>query len=155
MGYELDDFEEFENCMEDLIKDWDLKKEFLLRRLGRIYQREVKKLTPRDTSNLVNKINVGEPEKDEIMVGTNVEYAIYVEEGHMQNARFVPGYWRGTEGFQYIPYFEGSEGVGGMMLEEKFIEGAHMFKKGWNKAKPRVRTEIKDFMNELYREFNE
>jgi hypothetical protein len=150
MSYETEGFDEFIDNAEELVKDWKYKKEFLLRRLARIYQREVKKLTPRDTSNLVNKINVGDPENDEIEVGTNVEYVIYVEEGHKQNARFVPGYWRETQGFQYIPYFEG----GGMMLEDKFIEGAHMFKKGKNKSDKKWRREVKDFMREIERELN-
>ena len=57
-------------------------------------------------------------------VGTNVEYAGYVNDGHWTNTkgverRFVPGYW---EGDRFI-YDRSAEG--GMMLKQHWVEGAH------------------------------
>ncbi len=57
-------------------------------------------------------------------VGTNVEYASYVNDGHWTNpkgvaVRFVPGRWVGDR-FIYEP---GAKT--GMVLKQKWVEGAH------------------------------
>lgn len=57
-------------------------------------------------------------------VGTNVEYAKYVNDGHWTNpkgveTRFVPGYWQGDR-FIYDPNADG-----GMVLKQKWVPGAH------------------------------
>lgn len=62
----------------------------------------------------------------EIEVGTNVEYASYVNDGHWLNPkgvnmRWVPGRWAG-ERFVYEP---GAKT--GMLLKQKWIEGSHYF----------------------------
>ena len=62
-------------------------------------------------------------------VGTNVEYASYVNDGHWtckpgEKMRFVPGYWVG-EKFIYDKSAEG-----GMVLKQKWIEGRHYWEGG-------------------------
>lgn len=62
----------------------------------------------------------------EIEVGTNVEYASFVNDGHWLNPkgvnmRWVPGHWTG-ERFVYEP---GAKT--GMLLKQKWIEGSHYF----------------------------
>jgi hypothetical protein len=59
-----------------------------------------------------------------VFVGTNVEYAQYVNDGFQQEAgRFVPGEWRsGT--FHYIPGHDS-----GMVLTGQIVPGAKMFEK--------------------------
>ena len=57
-------------------------------------------------------------------VGTNIDYAAYVNDGHWTNekgvdVRFVPGRWEG-ERFIYDP----SE-KGGMVLKQHWVEGSH------------------------------
>ena len=57
-------------------------------------------------------------------VGTSVEYAGYVNDGHWTNTkgverRFVPGYWEGDR-FIYDPAAKG-----GMMLKQHWVEGKH------------------------------
>lgn len=57
-------------------------------------------------------------------VGTNVEYAKYVNDGHWTNPkgvekRFVPGYWQGDR-FIYDP-----DADSGMVLKQKWVPGAH------------------------------
>lgn len=59
-----------------------------------------------------------------VEVGTNVEYASYVNAGHWLNpkgvqTRFVPGHWSG-EHFIYEP---GAKT--GMLLRQKWVEGSH------------------------------
>lgn len=62
----------------------------------------------------------------QIEVGTNVEYASFVNDGHCLNPRsvdmrWVPGEWQG-ERFIYQP---GAKT--GMLLKQKWIEGSHYF----------------------------
>lgn len=62
----------------------------------------------------------------QIEVGTNVEYAFFVNDGHWLNPRgvdmrWVPGEWQG-ERFIYQP---GAKT--GMLLKQKWIEGSHYF----------------------------
>lgn len=57
-------------------------------------------------------------------VGTSVNYASYVNDGHWTNTkgverRFVPGYWEGDR-FIYDPSADG-----GMMLKQHWVEGKH------------------------------
>lgn len=57
-------------------------------------------------------------------VGTNLDYAGYVNDGHWTNAkgverRWVPGYWQGDR-FIYDPAADS-----GMMLKQHWVEGKH------------------------------
>lgn len=57
-------------------------------------------------------------------IGTHVDYASYVNDGHWTNpkgvaVRFVPGQWNGDK-FEYIP---GSKT--GMVLKQHWVEGKH------------------------------
>jgi len=57
-------------------------------------------------------------------VGTNVNYAAFVNDGHWTcpkgvEKRFVPGYWSGNR-FTYD-----RSAKGGMMLKQKWVEGRH------------------------------
>ena len=61
-----------------------------------------------------------------IEVGTNLEYASYVNDGHWTNpkgvkTRWVPGYWEG-ETFTYDP-----DAKTGMLLKQRWVEGTHYF----------------------------
>jgi hypothetical protein len=81
-----------------------------------------------------NKNNVWEASHDglTLTVGTNVEYASYVNDGHWTNpkgvyVRWVPGYWQGNIGpggmnsrFVYDP---GAKT--GMLLKQHWVEGKH------------------------------
>ena len=76
--------------------------------------------------------NVWELEEDGLVleVGSSVEYAGYVNDGHWTNTkgvamRFVPGYWEGegeNSKFIYDPDAEG-----GMVLKQHWVEGKHYF----------------------------
>lgn len=60
-------------------------------------------------------------------VGTNLNYAKYVEDGHWKNSkgvkqRWVPGRWSGDR-FIYDP----AETESGMLLKQDWVEGKHYF----------------------------
>ena len=55
-------------------------------------------------------------------IGTRVEYARWVNDGHSQQpGRFIPGVWSGDR-FIYTP---GADS--GMVLKASFVEGSHFF----------------------------
>ena len=61
-------------------------------------------------------------------VGTNVEYASYVNDGHWTNPkgierRFVPGHWEKANGKDRFIYTPGEKT--GMVLKMKWVEGKH------------------------------
>lgn len=57
-----------------------------------------------------------------LIIGTNVKYAEWVNDGHRQKpGRFVPGYWEGKH-FRYSP---GAKS--GMVLKASFVAGSHYF----------------------------
>lgn len=59
-----------------------------------------------------------------LTIGTNVEYAQWVNDGHRQSpGRFIPGFWEGGH-FRYSP---GAKS--GMVLKASFVAGSHFFDK--------------------------
>lgn len=59
-----------------------------------------------------------------LTVGTSVEYAKWVNDGHRQQpGRFIPGVWEGKH-FRYIPGHRT-----GMVLKANFVKGSHFFDK--------------------------
>lgn len=59
-----------------------------------------------------------------LTIGTSVEYAKWVNDGHRQKpGRFVPGVWEGNY-FRYVP---GAKT--GMVLKASFVQGSHFFDK--------------------------
>lgn len=100
----------------------------------RIVSEEIIRREVVDTRLLLNSFQKGGPDgmwniKDgglTLEVGTNVEYASYVNDGHWTNpkgvdTRWIPGYWNGDK-FTYTP---GAET--GMLLHQKWIEGRHFW----------------------------
>lgn len=78
-----------------------------------------------DTRRLLNSFDKGGKDNVWIIknggltleIGTNVEYAVFVNDGHRQKRRWVPGRWKGNK-FIYDPSSDT-----GMMLTERFVPG--------------------------------
>lgn len=111
----------------------DRMKDRVLRTVGLRIQEYLDDLTPARSGRLKGSMSVGHPDNvfkiqvgrtSYVFVGTAVEYAAAVNDGHTQRkGRFVPGFWSsGT--FHYQP--GASEG---MVLTGKVIPGAFMFEK--------------------------
>jgi Bacteriophage HK97-gp10, putative tail-component len=92
-----------------------------------LIQDEIIRTETTDTRWLLNSFQRGHSENVwsisngglTLEVGTNVNYASFANDGHMQNSRFVPGYWKGDR-FVYEP-----SSNTGMMLSTKFVSGSH------------------------------
>jgi len=99
-----------------------------------IVQDEIIRTETVDTRRLLNSFNRGDSENVwsitngglTLEVGTNLDYASYVNDGHNtisldsgKDRRWVPGYWEGDR-FVYDPDAET-----GMLLKQQWVEGSH------------------------------
>ncbi|BDG48778.1 HK97 gp10 family phage protein [Parageobacillus sp. KH3-4] len=100
-----------------------------------IVQDEIIRTQTVDTRNLLNSFKKGDSENVweiksgglALHVGTNLDYASYVNDGHFtidpnknQDRRWVPGRWKGDR-FEYDP----DEKESGMLLKFQWVEGSH------------------------------
>jgi hypothetical protein len=150
LGFSIEGWDEFVENFAEFVDKWEAKKAELLNRMGSIYQRDVQSNVPVDTSRLVDSIFVftdGIPQ-DYVEVGTNVEYALYVNDGHVQHKRFLPADRLSAGGrTKYLK--DGSKGI---MLKERYVNGAFFMEKGFNDAKPKLERLINSFMESCARE---
>ena len=81
-------------------------------------------------------------------MGTNVHYALYVNDGHVQHRRFLPAERLSAGGrAKYL-----KDGGKGIMLSERYVSGKFFMEKGFNDAKPRLQTLVNSFMEQVARE---
>ena len=149
-GLTVEGWDEFVDNFEALVDNWKAKKKILLERMANIYHGEVIPHVPVDTSRLVDNIFIfgyGIPQ-DYIEVGTNVEYALYVNDGHVQHRRFLPAERLSAGGrAKYL-----KSGGKGIMLSERYVAGNFFMEKGMNDAKPRLNRLVDSFLREIARE---
>lgn len=139
------------------------KKEFdnFLEALGveflRVVQETIITTNTMDTRRLLNSFSKGsqdgvwEAGDGFLTVGTNVEYAELANDGHNQNARFVPGYWQGDK-FIYSP-----DANTGMMLTTRWVEGKHYWDialKAMDKIIPKfAEKKLEEWLTNYFSEF--
>lgn len=151
LGFSIEGWDEFVERFADLVDKWGDKKKILLERMGNIYHAEIIPNVPVDTSRLVDSLFVfgdGIPQ-DYVEVGTNVEYALYVNDGHVQHRRFLPADKLTVGG--KTKYLKNSNQKG-IMLSERYVNGAFFMEKGWQTAKPRLERLAESFMRDCARE---
>ena len=150
-GLSIEGWAEFVERFEELVENWDAKKRVLLERMGNIYHGEIIPHVPVDTSRLLDSIFVfgdGIP-NDYVEVGTNVHYALYVNDGHVQHRRFLPADRLSAGG--RTKYLRNGNNKG-IMLKERYVQGAFFMEKGFNDAKPRIERLVHSFMEQIARE---
>ena len=150
-GFTIEGWDDFVENFSKFVDKWADKKKILLQRMANIYHGEVIPHVPVDTSRLVDSITIfgeGIPH-DFVEVGTNVEYALYVNDGHVQHKRFLPADKLSVGGrAKYLK----SRDQKGIMLKEKYVQGAHYMDKGLTAAKPSLTRLVNSFMEECARE---
>lgn len=131
----------FDKCIKAGNGEFKKELEVFLEGIGteflRIIEDEIIRRKVVDTRLLLNSFHKGDGENFwdisdgglTLEVGSNVEYAGYVNDGHWtcgkgEAMRFVPGYWEGDR-FQYDP-----SASTGMMLKQKWVEGKHFWESG-------------------------
>lgn len=110
----MNDYEIKDNT-EEIIGKIEAAKKRALERIGQTAEGFAKKLCPVDTGGLRNSIN-HKVQKDEVYIGTNKEYAAYVELGtgkYYDGGRKTPwayqdakGNWHMTHGQRARPYLK-------------------------------------------------
>lgn len=151
LGFSIEGWDEFVERFADLVDKWGDKKKILLERMGNIYHAEIIPNVPVDTSRLVDSLFVfgdGIPQ-DYVEVGTNVEHALYVNDGHVQHRRFLPADKLTVGG--KTKYLKNSNQKG-IMLSERYVNGAFFMEKGMQSAKPRLERLAESFMRQIARE---
>lgn len=152
----IDGWEEFTARCEALVDKWEEKKLSLMQKMAKVCLEEITPLIPVDTSNLVSKFQVGVVTPDEAEIGTNVHYALYVNDGHVQRKRFLPISYLSANGRKKYVHTTGKKGKdgtgGGIMLKEKYIPGVHFLENGMQSAEPRLQTLGDSFMEQIGRE---
>lgn len=157
-GFEIEGWVEFVEAYSKFIDKWEEKKIVLLQRIGNIMEEEIKPLIPVDTSNLVDKFTVSVTGSESVSYSTNVEYALYVNDGHVQHKRFLPIRCLSAGGKKILVSKYGKQrkgkkgGIGGIMLKERYVSGKHYIENGMATAHPRIETLIDDFMEKMMRE---
>lgn len=150
LGFSIEGWDDFVKNFAQFVDMWEEKKAKLLIRMGNIYHSAIIPHVPTDTSRLVDSIFVVEDgiPQDYVEVGTNVEYALYVNDGHVQHKRFLPAEKLSAGGrTKYL-----KNGGKGIMLSERYVPGVHFMEKGFNDAKPRLERLIESFMRDCKRE---
>lgn len=151
VGFSIEGWDEFVENFSKLVDSWEAKKAKLLMRMGNIYHEEIIPNVPVDTSRLADSIFVfgeGIPQ-DYVEVGTNVEYALYVNDGHVQHRRFLPADKLTVGG--KTKYLKNKDQKG-IMLSERYVNGAFFMEKGMQSAKPRLERLVASFMRDCARE---
>ena len=151
VGFSIEGWAEFVEFFAKFVDQWEAKKAILLRRMGNIYLNSVLPFVPVDTSRLVDSMFLFDDgiSEDYVEVGTNVKYALFVDEGHVQHKRFLPADRLSVGGkSKYLK----SKDQKGIMLKERYVQGAHFMDKGMTAAKPSLTRLVNSFMEECARE---
>lgn len=148
-GFEIEGWEEFVEAYSSLIDKWEAKKVELLRKIGNIMEEEIAPNIPVDTSRLVSSFTVSVSGSDSVQYSTNVEYALYVNDGHVQHKRFLPIRCLSAGGRSKYVHSNNAKGI---MLKERYVAGKHYIENGMTTAQPRIETLIDSFMEKMIRE---
>ena len=147
MGFDSREFEELLDGLKSLQKQHEVFIRNFLTEMGLRALAQVKPLTPVDTGNLRERWELSQVFRKGdslyIVIFNPVEYASFVEDGHMQRARFVPGSFLGGK-FEYIKGYPM-----GMVLSNKWIPGHHMARISINK----IERELPKRYDRAFKEF--
>lgn len=113
---------------------------------------EIKPLVPVDTSRLADSFSFYvdvSGSLGSVEYGTNVEYALYVNDGHVQHRRFLPAERLSANGKSVYLKKKDQKGI---MLSERYIQGKFFLEKGAQSAKPRIERACDSWLRDTLRE---
>lgn len=147
--FTVEGWDEFTLAFQALIDRWEQKKIGLLQHIGNIMEEEIKPLIPVDTSRLESSFSVTVGGSESVEYSTNVEYALYVNDGHVQHKRFLPVRYLSAGGRQKYIRYSGKKGI---MLKERYVAGKHFIEDGMQNATPRIERLIVSWIEQAFRE---
>lgn len=126
MGFDAKAFKQFQKDFGELEREYHkFLSQFLLQEALRSLAK-TKKRTPVDYGNLRNAWRVTKVMRKGdslyVVIFNPLEYASFIEDGHRQEKRFLPGKVDGKGKFRYIKGYKD----GGIMLSNKWVKGYHM-----------------------------
>lgn len=127
-------FEQLTQSFKQLSKDYDKFLDDFIIREGNRCLANTKRRTPVDMGTLRNRWKLSGPFKrgntKYVVIHNNLNYASFVEDGHMQHERFLPIKYleQSPKGSQLAASLRQKYGddIQGIMLKEKWINGHHM-----------------------------
>lgn len=148
--FTVEGWEEFSENFMRLVDKWEEKKIILLKnKIAPIMAAEIADKIPNDTGRLVSSFTISVCGSESVSYSTNVHYAIYVDEGHVQHRRFLPVKYIGVGGKEKYHIKSGQKGI---MLKERYVPGVHFIDRGMQNATPRIERAIESFMEDTMRE---
>ena len=145
MGIKISGLDEFERKMADIARRFPEARDKFLKQEAELIKGRAKMNTPVDTGRLRNAWNRTQPVGGSIEIYNNSEYAAHVEYGHRQKKHWVPGYWSGNH-FTYDP-----SAKTGMMVKDKFVEGAKMLHEAMAETNLSIRADAKAILGGLFK----
>lgn len=154
------DYHEFEQLLNNF-KDFQKKHEQFIRQflteMGLRALAQTKALTPVDTGNLRNRWELSavfrKGDSLYLVLFNPVIYASFVEDGHMQDRRFLPIEYleRSRKNANEVAFLRDYYGydIGGVMLEEKWIPGQHMARISITKVEREIPKRFEKAFNEF------
>lgn len=153
--FTIEGLDEFIERFSSMIDNWEAEKRVLLNRIGTVIQAEImlaisdKKLT--DTSTLIGSFYVFVGGVDEVEVGSNLNYALYVNDGHVQHRRAIPVSLLSRKGRDKgYRTVTGKSGKKFIILKERYIPGTYFLEAGVRNAKPRIQKQGDKWMKEMF-----
>ena len=143
MGIRIDGLDDLEKKLTTIAKQFPSERDKFLRQEAELMRGRAVKNTPVDQGRLKGAWGKTQPANGAVEIYNNTEYAADVEWGHRQHKCWVPGAWKGGR-FVYDP-----NAKTGMMLKEKFIEGAKMLHTAMDETKAEIRGDAKRILGGL------
>lgn len=178
MSFEVEGLDEWMEQLKNVNEEFPKEKENELMKIGLTMEREIKAFVPKDTGRLRGSITTKIIDNNTAEVGTNVDYAKWVNDGHMLKARFIPkavlqaGGGKGWQKLNINTAVESKVGatsyinetlklpitdsrVKGFKTHPQYILGKHFMEKGIQNAEPEIQTELDKWLEKIFEKFGE
>lgn len=156
--FSIEGWAEFVENFAKFVDKWAEKKEELLKKLGTQYQREImltlEKGQHDDTSTLKHSFKVYVfGKEDYVEVGTNIKYALYLNDGHIQHKRLLPVSSLTVKGkSKNYNTVQGKDGTRFVTLRERYIPGVYFMEEAQRNCEPKWKKAVESFMIQCARE---
>lgn len=148
MSFEVGGLDEWSNLLNSINEEFSKQKENELRKIGLIAERKIKSFVNVDTGRLRSSINTKIINQNTAEIGTNVDYAKYVNDGFTLAKRFLPAIYLNTPaGRKYLKNGNNK----GITLKPQFIQGTHFMEKGLQNAEPEIIGDLNNWFNDFFR----
>lgn len=136
--FKIEGLESMQKVLAGVANRFPEEKQKELLKLGLMMESEIKPLIPVDTGRARSSIHSELKGSDSVETGGDVEYLQALNDGHMQQQRFLPS-----------QYLKNSPNDKGVMLTEKFIPGVHFMEDGFQAFQGKTQPELERWIQEM------